>query len=41
MLKGRPKDMFLCSFSGIVVGHERDVSCVVVWGHGGKREREF
>jgi hypothetical protein len=30
--------MFLCSFSGIVVGHERDVSCVVVWGHE-KRER--
>jgi hypothetical protein len=31
--------MFLCSFSGIVVGHERDVSCVVVWGHE-ERERK-
>ena len=37
-LEGRPKDMFLCSFLGIVVGHERDLSCVVVWGHE-ERER--
>jgi len=27
--------------SGTVAGHERDMSCVVVWGRGGEREGEL
>jgi hypothetical protein len=37
-LQSRPKDLFLCFFQA---QYERDMSCVVVWGHGGEREGEL
>jgi hypothetical protein len=33
-----PKDLFSLLILGIMASHERDVSCVMVWGCGGERE---